>query len=110
MQNAFDDFQKFGKDNVDVAVKSADAVNKGIQALATEAAGYSKHSFEAGASAMGQLFSAGSIDKAMEVQAEYLRSAYEGYVGQATRVSEIVTDMAKDAYQPYQSLFAKVGR
>ena len=46
--NGFDDIQKFGKDNVDVALKSADAVSKGFQAIAAEAADYSKKSFEAG--------------------------------------------------------------
>lgn len=110
MMNAFEDFQKFGQGNVDVAVESADAMTKGLQAIATETADYSKQSLEAGTAAMSQFFSAGSLDKAMEVQAEFLRTAYEGYVGQATKVGEIVTDMAKDAYKPYESLFAKAGR
>lgn len=110
MINGFEDFQKFGKSNVDVALKSAGAVGKGFQALASEAADYSKQSFEAGAAAFEKMLAAGSFDKAVEVQTEYVRSAYEGYVGQATKVGEIFADMAKDAYKPYESLFGALGK
>jgi hypothetical protein len=109
MINGMDDFQKFGKDNVDVAMKSANAVTKGFQTLASEAADFSKQSFEAGSAAFEKLLAAGSFDKAVAVQTEYFRSAYEEYVGQATKVGEIFADMAKDAYKPYEGLFGKLG-
>jgi hypothetical protein len=107
MINGFDDIQKFGKDNVDTALKSVGAVSKGFQAIAAEAADYTKKSFEAGSSAFEKLLGAQSLDKAVEVQSDYLRSAYEGYVGQMTKVGEIVTDMTKDAYKPYETIFGK---
>lgn len=110
MINGFEDFQKIGKDNADVAMKSAGAMSKGFQTLASEAADFSKQSFEAGTAAFEKFVSAGSFDKAVEVQTEYVRSAYEGYVGQATKVGEIFADMAKDAYKPYESLFGKFGK
>ena len=110
MINNFEDFQKISKDNMDLALVSAGAVGKGFQALASEAAGYSKQSFEAGTAAFEKLLSAGSLDRAVEVQSEFVRSAYEGYVGQVTKVGTIVADMAKNAYKPYESLFAKYGK
>jgi hypothetical protein len=107
MANGFEDIQKFSKDNVDLALKSAGAFTKGFQAIAAEAADYGRKSFEAGTSAFEQLLSAKSLDKAVEVQSDYLKSAYEGYVSQVTKVGEIVTDIAKTAYSPYQGLFGK---
>jgi hypothetical protein len=107
MATGFEDFQKFSKDNVDLALKSAGAVSKGLQAFASEAADYSKKSFEAGTSAFEQLLSAKSLDKAVEVQSDYIKAAYEGYVGQVTKFGEMVADMAKDAYKPYEGLFGK---
>ena len=56
------------------------------------------------------MLAAGSLDKAVEVQSAYVRSAYEGYVGQVTKVGSIFADMAKNAYKPYESLFAKYGK
>jgi len=109
MINNFEDFQKMSRDNIDLALVSAGAFGKGLQALASETADYSKQSFEAGTAAFEKL-AAGSLDKAVEVQSEYVRSAYEGYVGQVTKVGTIVADMAKSAYKPYENLFAKYGK
>jgi hypothetical protein len=107
MVSGFEDLQKIGKDNVDLALKSAGAVTKGFQAMAAEAADYTRKSFEAGSSAFEQLLGARSLDKAVEVQSAYVKSAYEGYVGQVTKFGEIVADMAKTAYKPYEGLFGK---
>jgi hypothetical protein len=110
MATGFEDVQKFSKDQVDVAMASASAVSKGFQALASEAAEYSRQSFEAGSAAFEKLISAQSLDKAVAVHSDFVRSAYEGYVGQATRVGEIFTEMAKGAYKPYEGLFGKFGK
>ena len=110
MINGFEEVQKYSKDNADVALKSADAVSKGFQAIAAEAADFTKKSLEAGSSAFEKLLATQSFDKAVEVQSDYVRSAYEGYVGQVTKVGEIVADMAKDAYKPYEAFFGKFGK
>lgn len=107
--NAFD-IQGFGKENIDVALKSVDAVTKGMQAMAVEAADYSKRSFDAGGAAVEKLLAAKSLDKAVEAQSEIVRSAYEDYVGEMARMGEIVSDMAKGAYQPYEAFFGTFGK
>jgi hypothetical protein len=110
MINGFEDIQKLSKDNVDVALKSAGAVGKGFQAIAVETADFTKKAFEASSSAFEKLFAVQSLDKAVEVQSDYVKAAYEGYVGQVTKVGEIVADMAKDAYKPYESFLGKIGK
>ena len=108
MVKDFDDIQKYGKDNMDVAMKSFGALSKGAQAIAIEYADYSKRSFEQGTHAVEKLFGAKSLDKAMEVQADYAKTAYEGFVAQATKLGELYADLAKEAYKPYEGLFGKV--
>jgi hypothetical protein len=49
------DIQGFGKENIDAALKSADAMTKGMQAMATEAVDYSKRSFDASGAAVEKL-------------------------------------------------------
>ena len=110
MMNGLDSFQSFGRDNMDIALKSADAVGKAFQAITAEAADYSKRSLDAGTSAWEKLLAAQSLDRAFEVQSEYVRSAYEDYVGQVAKVSEIVSDMTKGAYQPYETLMGRFGK
>lgn len=110
MINGFEDFQKLGKDNMDQAMKSFGTFSKGMQSLAVEIADYSKKSFEDGAAAFEKLMAAKSLDKAMEIQSDYVKSSYEGFVAQATKVGELYVDLAKDAYKPLEGMIAKAGK
>jgi phasin family protein len=110
MMNGFEDVQKLGKDNMDQAMKSIGSFSKGMQSLAVEMADYSKKSFEESASTVEKLMSAKSVDKAMEIQTDYMKSAYEGFVAQATKVGELYADLAKDAYKPLEGMVAKASK
>jgi hypothetical protein len=94
--------------NVDATARSFEGVTKATQAIATEIADYTRRSFESGAKAMENLLGAKSPDRAFEVQSEYARAAYEGYVAHASQLGELYTDLAKEAFKPYQSFVAKV--
>jgi Phasin protein len=100
--------QKISKDNVDVAVKGFGAVSKGVQAIAVEVADYSKKSFEEGTAALEKLFGAKSLDKAIEVQTDYFKTAYEGFVAKASRTGELYADLARETYKPIETAIAKV--
>jgi hypothetical protein len=108
MLKNFEDIQKFGKDNVDTCIKQFGSGSKGWQAIATEFADYSKKSFEDGSAALEKLFGAKSLEKAIEVQSEYAKTSYEGFVAQATKLGELYTDLAKETYKPYEGLLSKV--
>ncbi|MBV8792492.1 MAG: phasin family protein [Pseudolabrys sp.] len=107
MVKNFEDLQQVGKDNVEIAMKSFDALTKGSQAIAVEVADYSKKAFETGTAALEKLFGVKSLDKAIELQTDYAKSAYEGFVAEATKLGELYADLAKEAYKPYETLLAK---
>jgi hypothetical protein len=102
-----DDMQKFGKDNMDVSMKSFGAVSKSFQAIAVEAADYAKRTFEEGTAATEKLVAAKSLDKVLEVQADYLKSAYEGFVAQSAKVGQLYADLAQELYKPLENQWAK---
>ena len=108
MLKNFEDFQKLGKENVDVCMKQFGSVSKGWQAIATEFADYSKKSFEDGSAALEKLFGAKSLETAVEVQSNYVKTAYEGFVAEATKLGELYTDLAKESYKPFEGFLAKV--
>ena len=108
MLENFETFQKIGKDNVDVALKSFGAVSKNMQAIAVEVADYSKKSFEQGTAAFEKLVGAKSLDKAIEVQTDYLKHSYEGFVAEATKLGELYADLAKETYKPLEGAIAKI--
>jgi hypothetical protein len=108
MLKNFDDFQKLGKDNMDVAMKQIGTVSKGWQAIATEFADYSKKSFEEGSAALEKLLGAKSLEKAIEIQSDYVKTSYEAFVAEATKMGELYTDLAKETYKPLEGMLAKV--
>jgi hypothetical protein len=103
-----DDTQKTINENVDATTRSFEGATKATQAIAAEVADYTRRSFEHGAKTMEKLLGARSLDKAVEVQTEYGRTAYEDYVSYATKLSQLYTDLTKEAFQSYQDFAAKV--
>ena len=108
MLKNFDEMQKVSKDNMDATMKSFGAVSKGVQAIAAEFADYSKKSFEEGTAATEKLFGAKSFEKAIEIQTDYAKHAYEGFVAGATRIGELYADLTKETYKPFESYIGKV--
>jgi hypothetical protein len=107
MIQSFDEAGKYGKEFLDNGLKSFASLSTGTQAIVTEAGDYSKKAFEAGATALEKLMAARSLEKAMEVQADYARNAYEGFVAEATKIGELYTNLCKDAYKPFETAFAR---
>ena len=102
-----DEMNKLGKDSMDVAMNSFGAWTKSGQAIVAEVVDYSKKTIEGSAAAWEKLMGAKSLEKAMQVQGEYLKSSYEDFVAEATKLSELYTDLAKETYKPFESAVAK---
>jgi hypothetical protein len=107
MVKTFEDLQVAGKENVDLAVKAFGAVSTKAQAIATEFADYSKKSFEESTAAFEKLSGVKSLDKAIEVQTDFAKTAYEAFVSQATKFGSLYADLAKETYKPFETMIAK---
>lgn len=101
-------FQKIGKENVDLAMSSFGALSKGTQAIAIELADYTKSSFEQGTATLEKLLGAKTLEQAVEIQQAYLKTAYEALVAESAKLGELYSSLAKEAYQPYEAAFSKV--
>ncbi len=110
MINNFEEMQKLSKDNMDVMMQSIGAMTKGMQAIASEVADYQKKSFEESTAAMEKLVASKSLDKAFEAQSDFMKSAYEGFVGEVTKIGDMYSELAKDTYKPYEGVLAKVSK
>ena len=102
-----EDIQKFTKDQMDAATAATTTLTKGLQTIAAEATDYSKKSFEKTSSTFEQLMAAKTPDAAFKIQSEFAKTAYEGFVAQATKMGELYTNFAKEAFKPVESAFAK---
>jgi phasin family protein len=103
-----EEMQKFGKDQMESATAAATTLSKSVQEIAAEATDYSKKSLETSSQFMEKLLGVKSLDSAIQLQSDYAKSAYEGFVAQATKFGELYTNLAKEAFKPVEAAVAKV--
>jgi phasin family protein len=102
-----EDIQQYGKEHLDTVVASATTVQNGIQAIATAYGDYTKKSFEDTKSFVEKLSGVKSLDKAIEVQTEFAKSAYETFVAESQKIATLYTDLAKQTFKPLEGMVAK---
>ena len=112
MLNKFEELQKVSKTNIEATTNAFQTLSKTTQTITTEITEYSKRSLENGSKAMQSLFAVKSPEKAIEVQTEYAKAAYEDFTAQVTKIGELYSELAKEIFKPYEdfatkSLFAK---
>ena len=103
-----EEMQKYGKEQFDSAVASAATVQTSAQAIAASVGDYTKKSCEDSNAFVAKLSSVKSIDKAIEAQTEYAKSAYEAFVLESHKISELYVDMAKQACKPFEGFVARM--
>jgi hypothetical protein len=95
-----EEIQQYGKEHFET-------LQGGLQAIATAYGDYTKKSFEEGKSFVEKLAGVKSLDKAIEVQTEYAKSAYETFVAESQKIAGLYADLAKQTYKPIEGLVAK---
>jgi phasin family protein len=98
----YDQVVGYGKETVGAYVKSANAAGKGAEILHNELYTYSKQSIEDSIAAAKALLGAKSVHEAFELQSDFAKSAFEAYVEQITKFSEIFVATTKEALEPLQ--------
>lgn len=98
----YDQFWDYGRDTVEAYVKAANAAGKGVETIQNEIYAYSKQSVEDSISAAKALFGSKSVHEAFEVQTDFVRSSFETYVSEVTKLSEIMFSTTKEALNPLQ--------
>ena len=107
MMKNFEDMQKMGKDSMDATMKSFGTLSKASQQIAAEFADYSKKSFEESTAVVEKLMGAKTVEKAIEVQTDYVKTAYEGFVSEATKLGDLYSDLAKETYKPFETVLSR---
>ncbi len=107
MLKGFEEFQKVGKGGFDAAVRSFGEMNKGFQAIAAEVTDYSKKAMDDSTRAFEQLAGAKSVERAVEIQSQFAKKAYETYMSEMSKIGEMYVGLAKDAYKPVETAMTK---
>jgi hypothetical protein len=108
MANEFDDVQNYGKEQFGAAAAATTCFAKTLKTIATETVDYSKKAFENNSAFLEKLLGAKSYDTAIQVQSEYWKTSYASFVAQATKIGELYSGLAKEAFKPVETSVTKV--
>ena len=86
------------------------SLQSGVQAIATAYGDYTRKSFEDTRSFVDKLSGVKSIDKALEVQTEYAKSAYETFVTESQKIAGLYTDLARQTFKPLENIATNLPR
>ncbi len=78
-----------------------------LQTIANAYRDYTRKSLEEFGSFVEQLSGARSLDKAMTVQSEFVKRAYENSVAESQRICELHTRLARQTLDPFKGLAGK---
>ena len=100
MTSNFPELKVFGLPSFEAFATATGSSGKGLQAIATETMDYSKKSFEKSCVLFEKLMGVKKIDEAMQLQSDFAKSAYEDFIAQATKIGEMYSSLAKEAFKP----------
>ncbi len=73
---------------------------KGLQAITAEIIDFSTKSLEKSRVLFEKLNNVKKIEEAMQLQSDFVKSVYEDYIAQATKIAAIYTSVAKETFKP----------
>ena len=89
------------------AAAPADNVPVSMQTIANAYSDYTRKSLEETTSFVEKLTGVRSLDKAIEIQAEFAKQAYETFVAESQRICELYSELARQIFKPFAGLLAK---
>ena len=93
--------QQNGAEQIDPATGSSNIFPGGFQAIANAYGDYTKKSFEDTKTFVEKLSGVRSLDKAIEIQTEFAKTAYETFVTESQKIGTLYGDLAKQSYKPF---------
>jgi hypothetical protein len=103
-------FQKLSQEGFDAAVQSYSEAQKGFRALANRVTENNKKAFEDTTHAFEQLLGAKSLEQVIEIQSQYAKRAYDNYVAEASKLTELYVEVLRSATKPWENTASKAAK
>ncbi|KTT74086.1 phasin family protein [Sphingomonas endophytica] len=101
-----EDLADFGKGNVEALVESARIAAQGFETLGQDAATFARARYDSTAAMFQTLASVKSPTELVQIQADYVRAAFDAIVKEASRSTEASLKLAGDVAKPLQNRVA----
>jgi len=98
----YDAFLGYGKETAEAVMKSATVAGKGVETINNELYSFSKQSIEDSVAATKAVMGSKSVHEAFEFQTDFAKQAFEAYVAEMSKISELATNATKDTFAPFK--------
>ena len=99
----YGDFSALGQQNIDAMVEAGQIMAVGMESVSRELMSFAKASAEANAAAATKMFSAKTMQEAIDLQNAYARESFDKAVAETGKLTEMSVKLASDAMAPLQS-------
>jgi phasin family protein len=99
---SYDAVLGYGKETAEAVMQSATVAGKGVESINSEIYSYSKQSIEDTVAATKAVMGSKSVHEAFEFQTDFAKSAFEAYVAELSKLSELTAAAAKDSFAPFK--------
>jgi len=100
---AFDNFHNLGTQQFEAVTATAGSITRSWQEITAETADFSRRTIAAHTDFLGKLLGAKTLDHAIQVQIEFAKSTYEGFVAETAKIGELYARLAKEAFKPLET-------
>ena len=97
---ALNELNTQSKKNLEAVVASVTAATKGAETLGAQTMAFSKQALEEQVAAAKSLAGAKSVQEAVELQTAFAKTAFESYLAQFGKVSELFAASVKETVKP----------
>lgn len=99
---SYDAVLGYGKETAEAVMKSATVAGKSVESINNEIYSFSKQSIEDTVAATKAVMGSKSVHEAFEFQTDFAKSAFEAYVAEFSKISELATSATKDTFEPFK--------
>ena len=105
MNKAAEDVSVLAQGNMEAVVKASETAAKAAEAMNAEIVAFAKKSVEEGVAASKELSEVKSIPDFVERQSAMMKTVFDGYVSEATKLNEMATAAMEDVFAPLKARF-----
>lgn len=96
----FDDVSKQSRQALEAAMNASTVTTRGFEAINAENMAFAKTQFDESVAAAKAAFGARTLQDLIDLQTGFAKSAFDAYMAQSTKVSEIATKLAQEVFEP----------
>lgn len=97
----------FNRESLEAVTTSAGRLAKGFEKAASEHAAFAKEAYEDGIAAFKATTTSKSVQEALDIQSEFLRSAFEKNLGQFNKFADHWLTTTKEAAEPLTTRYSE---